>query len=100
MRTIPAALAAATALLPSLALASPEVPDPTDAAASVPVTTAISAFEGYRPYQDGDTPGWQEVNRAVSPSSGGAATKSKAKEAHTGPGTKETHESAHGEAHP
>ncbi|BAO90707.1 uncharacterized protein precursor [Caballeronia cordobensis] len=68
MRTISAALLCAGAVLPSLAHATTVVPDPTDAGASVPSVTMQSAFEGYKSWQDGDAPSWQQLNRAVAPS--------------------------------
>ncbi|SIT48198.1 conserved exported hypothetical protein [Paraburkholderia ribeironis] len=72
MRTISAALICAGAVLPLLAHAATAVPDPTDAAASMPVASASSAFDGYRAYEgsyeDGEAPSWQQLNRAVTPS--------------------------------
>ncbi|MCC8392361.1 hypothetical protein LJ656_07150 [Paraburkholderia sp. MMS20-SJTR3] len=70
MRTITAALVGAGAVLPLLAHAATAVPDPTDAAASVPAVTVQSAFDGYKSWQDGEAPGWQQLNRAVAPSRG------------------------------
>ncbi|CAH2897091.1 MAG: FIG00453955: hypothetical protein [uncultured Paraburkholderia sp.] len=67
MRTISAALLGAGAALSSLAHATTAVPDPTDAAASVPVVIVQSAFDGYKSWQDGDAPSWQQLNRAVAP---------------------------------
>ncbi|MFM0467731.1 hypothetical protein [Paraburkholderia strydomiana] len=67
MRTISAALLGAGAALSSLAHATTAVPDPTDAAASVPVVIVESAFDGYKSWQDGDAPSWQQLNRAVAP---------------------------------
>ncbi|HHX4058133.1 TPA: hypothetical protein ACU967_005954 [Burkholderia contaminans] len=73
MRLIFAALLGAAATLPALVHATTTIPDPTDAAASVPATTVPSAFEGYHPYRDGDGPTWQQLNRAVldKPTKGG-----------------------------
>ena len=70
MRTISAALLGAGAVLPLLAHATTAVPDPTDAGASVPAVTVQSAFDGYKPWQDGEAPSWQQLNRAVAPSPG------------------------------
>lgn len=67
MRTISAALMSAGAVLPLLAHAATPVPNPTDAGASVPAVTVPSAFDGYKPWQDGEAPGWQQLNRAVAP---------------------------------
>jgi hypothetical protein len=68
MRTISAALIGACAVLPLLAHAAAAVPDPTDAGASVPAVTVQSAFDGYKSYQDRESPNWQQLNRAVAPS--------------------------------
>ncbi|HDR8911277.1 TPA: hypothetical protein QDA83_005256 [Burkholderia multivorans] len=65
MRLITAALLSAAAGLPALAHATTTIPDPTDAAASVPAVTIPSAFDGYRPYSDADNPTWQQLNQAV-----------------------------------
>ncbi|MEX3959368.1 hypothetical protein [Trinickia sp. EG282A] len=73
MRTISAALLGAGAALSSLAHATTAVSDPTDAAASAPVVTIHSAFDGYKPWQDGDAPSWQQLNRAVAPTRSTAA---------------------------
>ncbi|MFM0477003.1 hypothetical protein PQR29_21575 [Paraburkholderia strydomiana] len=75
MRTISAALLGAGAALSSLAHATTAVPDPTDAAASVPVVTVQSAFDGYKSWQDGDAPSWQQLNRAVAPTRSTAGIK-------------------------
>nr|WP_245254057.1 hypothetical protein [Paraburkholderia sp. LEh10] len=75
MRTISAALIGAGAVLPLLAHATTAVPDPTDAGASVPAVTVQSAFDGYKSWQDGETPGWQQLNRAVAPGQGKTGTK-------------------------
>ena len=74
MRTISAALLGASAVLPLLAHAT-TLSDPTDAAASVPAVTVQSAFDGYKSWQDGDAPSWQQLNRAVAPSRGKTAAK-------------------------
>lgn len=73
MRLITAALLSAAATLPALVHATTTIPDPTDAAASVPAVTVPSALEGYRPYSDADNPTWQQLNQAVQgkPSMGG-----------------------------
>lgn len=65
MRSITAALLIAAATLPSLARATTTFADPADPSASVPALAAPSAFDGYRPYSDGEGPGWQQLNRAV-----------------------------------
>ena len=65
MRLIIAALLSAAASLPALAHATTTIPDPTDAAASVPAVTVPSVFDGYRPYSDADNPTWQQLNQAV-----------------------------------
>jgi hypothetical protein len=75
MRTISAALLGAGAVLPLLAHATTAVPDPTDTAASVPAVTVQSAFDGYKSWQDGEAPSWQQLNRAVAPSRGVTGTK-------------------------
>ncbi|MGC2041467.1 MAG: hypothetical protein WA692_27880 [Paraburkholderia caledonica] len=75
MRTISAALLGAGAALSSLAHATTAVPDPTDAAASVPVVIVESAFDGYKSWQDGDAPSWQQLNRAVAPTRSTAGIK-------------------------
>ncbi|MGZ2749094.1 hypothetical protein [Burkholderia stagnalis] len=71
MQLILAALLGAAAFLPSFAHATTTTtpPDPADAAAPVPVPAHAvpSAFDGYRPYRDGEGPGWQQLNRAVTP---------------------------------
>lgn len=65
MRLISAALLGAAASLPTLVHATTTIPDPTDAAASIPAISAPSAFDGYRPYNDADNPTWQQLNQAV-----------------------------------
>lgn len=65
MRLISAALLGAAACLPALVHATTTIPDPADAAASVPAITVPSAFEGYHAYRDGDGPSWQQLNRTV-----------------------------------
>ncbi|RQZ14752.1 hypothetical protein DIE15_17350 [Burkholderia sp. Bp9031] len=65
MRLIIAALLGAAALVPPLAPAQTVLPDPADAAASVPDVTATSAFDGYVPYRDDAGPGWKQLNRDV-----------------------------------
>lgn len=70
MRTISTALLSTGAVLPLLAHAAAAIPDPTDAAVSVPAITVQSAFDGYKSWQDGEAPSWQQLNRAVAPSRG------------------------------
>ena len=65
MRMFIAALAGAAALLPALVRATSALPDPTDAAASVPTVSVPSVFADYQPYRDEKAPSWQELNRAV-----------------------------------
>jgi len=65
MRMFIAALSGAAALLPALVHATTALPDPTDAAATVPAVSVPSAFADYQPYRDLKAPGWQELNRAV-----------------------------------
>jgi len=74
MRTISAALLGVGAALPLLAHASTAIPDPTDAAASVPAVAVQSAFDGYKSWQDGEAPSWQQLNRAVAPARGATGT--------------------------
>lgn len=69
MRMSIAALLGAAALLPALVHAT-TLPDPADAAASVPAVSMPSAFADYQPYRDQKAPTWQELNRAVTSSSG------------------------------
>ncbi|WP_272544865.1 hypothetical protein PPH94_019530 [Burkholderia cepacia] len=73
MRLISAALLGAAASLPTLVHATITLPDPTDAAASVPAISAPATFDGYRPYNDADNPTWQQLNQAVQekPAKGG-----------------------------
>ncbi len=70
MRISIAALLSAAALSPALARATAALPDPTDAAASVPAVSVPSAFVDYQPYRDQKAPSWQELNRAAASSSG------------------------------
>ncbi|MFM0732654.1 hypothetical protein PQQ52_19425 [Paraburkholderia sediminicola] len=70
MRMFIAALLSAAALLPALVHATTISPDPTDAAASVPAVSVLSAFADYQPYRDQKAPGWQELNRSVTSSPG------------------------------
>jgi hypothetical protein len=97
MRMFIAALLSAAAVLPALGHATTALPDapkevprpggsalgarpagsplggladPTDAAASVPALSVPSAFADYQPYRDQKAPTWQELNRAVTSSSG------------------------------
>ncbi|MFM0173599.1 hypothetical protein PQR33_30215 [Paraburkholderia sediminicola] len=65
-----AALLSAAALLPTLVHATTTLPDPSDAAASVPAVSVPSAFADYQLYRDQKAPTWQELNRAVTSSSG------------------------------
>jgi hypothetical protein len=64
------ALAGAAALLPTLVHATTPLPDPTDAAASVPTVSVPSVFADYQPYRDQKAPSWLELNRAVTTSPG------------------------------
>ncbi|MDN7621133.1 hypothetical protein QZM39_14910 [Burkholderia cenocepacia] len=90
MRLIIAALMGAAALVPSLAPAQTPLPDPADAAASVPDVTMTSAFDGYRPYRDDAGPGWKQLNRDVTArpakgrATGGAAGNGAAHSMHGG----------------
>ncbi|SKC88731.1 hypothetical protein SAMN05446935_9781 [Burkholderia sp. YR290] len=70
MRMFIAALLSAAALLPALVQATTTLPDPADAAASVPTVSVPSAFADYQPYRDQKAPTWQELNRSVTSSSG------------------------------
>ncbi|EIF32152.1 hypothetical protein BCh11DRAFT_07734 [Burkholderia sp. Ch1-1] len=70
MRMFIAALFSAAAVLPALAHATTTLPDPTDAGASVPAVRVPSAFADYQPYRDQKAPAWQELNWAVTSSSG------------------------------
>lgn len=70
MRMFIAALLSAAALLPALVHATTTLPDPADAAASVPAVSVPSAFADYQPYRDQKAPAWQELNRSVTSSSG------------------------------
>ncbi|WP_126282275.1 hypothetical protein [Burkholderia stagnalis] len=72
-----AALLGAVAFLPPFAHATTTPPDPADAAAPVPAHAVPSAFDGYRPYRDGEGPGWQHLNRAVTEPARRAATPGK-----------------------
>ncbi|RQS71525.1 hypothetical protein DID96_12360 [Burkholderia sp. Bp8963] len=97
MRLIFAALFGAAATLPSLVHATTTIPDPTDAAASVPAITVPSAFDGYQPYRDSDGPTWQQLNRAVmdKPAKGGMKRDAMPKKPTDSTGT---HHSMHGDA--
>ena len=68
MRKISVALLGAAAALPLLAHAATTLPDPADAGASVPPPATSSAFDGYKPWHDGEAPSWQQLNREVAPS--------------------------------
>ncbi|MFM0084795.1 hypothetical protein P0D72_38900 [Paraburkholderia sediminicola] len=70
MRMFIAVLLSAAALLPALVHATTALPDPTDAAASVPAVSVPSAFADYQPYREQKAPTWQELNRAVTSTSG------------------------------
>jgi hypothetical protein len=70
MRTLSAALWSAAAVLPALAHATTPFPDPTDAAASVPAVTVLSAFDGDHPYSDEDTLDWRRLNQAATTARG------------------------------
>jgi hypothetical protein len=69
MRMFISALFSAGALLPTLGHATTALPDPTDAAASVPAVSVPSVFADYHPFQDQKAPTWQELNQAVTSSS-------------------------------
>jgi hypothetical protein len=75
MRMFISALFSAAALLPTLGHATTALPDPTDAAASVPAVSVPSVFADYHPFQDQKAPTWQELNQAVTSSSGMAGMK-------------------------
>ncbi|MGN7984898.1 hypothetical protein [Burkholderia sp. 22313] len=87
MRLIIAALLGAAALVPSLAPAQANFPDPADAAAPVPDVTVTSAFDGYASYRDDAGPGWKQLNRDVMerPAKGWAT--GSAKSGHAMPGS-------------
>ena len=70
MRMFIAALPGAAALLPAFVLATTALPDPTDAAVSVPALSVPSAFADYQPYREQKAPTWQELNRAVTTTPG------------------------------
>ncbi|MFM0509245.1 hypothetical protein PQQ88_30345 [Paraburkholderia caledonica] len=70
MRMFIAALPGAAALLPTLVLATTTLPDPADAAASVPAVSVPSVFADYQPFRDQKAPTWQELNRAVTTTPG------------------------------
>ncbi|MFM0670997.1 hypothetical protein [Paraburkholderia sediminicola] len=72
MRTFIAALLGATACLPTLAHATPILPDPANPAASVPASEAPSALADYRPYREQQAPSWPALNRAVANPAGHA----------------------------
>ncbi|CAB3724233.1 hypothetical protein LMG22037_05032 [Paraburkholderia phenoliruptrix] len=97
MRLISAVLLGAAATLPALVHATTTIAEPADVAAPVPAVTVPSAFEGYQPYQDGDGPTWQQLNRTVMamPPKGGVKHESP-----TGKpaDNKNSHHSMHGEA--
>ncbi|TCW84238.1 hypothetical protein C5O80_14395 [Burkholderia sp. SRS-46] len=94
MRLILAALLGAAAFLPPFAHATTALPDPADAAAPVPAHAAVpSAFDGYRPYRDGEGPGWRQLNRAVTEPARRAATPGKPADA---PHSNHTNHATHG----
>ncbi|MFM0412550.1 MULTISPECIES: hypothetical protein [Paraburkholderia] len=64
------ALLSAAALMPALVHATTTLPDPADAAATVPAVSVSSAFADYQPYRDQKAPTWQELNRAVTSTTG------------------------------
>lgn len=74
MRKISVALLGAAAALPLFAHAATTLPDPADAGASVPPATS-SAFDGYKPWHDGEAPSWQQLNREVAPSQAATGAK-------------------------
>lgn len=96
MRMFIAALPGAAALLPALVLATTALPDPTDAAVSVPVVSVPSAFADYQPYREQKAPTWQELNRAVTSPSGKAGM-SHGQMPSGGSGAKDNEHSAHHE---
>jgi hypothetical protein len=65
-----AALLGAATVLPAFGHATTALPDPTDAAVSVPAVGVPSVFADYQPYRDQKAPTWQELNRAVTSPSG------------------------------
>jgi hypothetical protein len=75
MRKISVALLGAAAALPLLVHAATTLPDPADAGASVPPPATSSAFDGYKPWHDGEAPSWQQLNREVAPSLAASDTK-------------------------
>ena len=97
MRMFIAALLSAAALLPALVHATTTLPDPTDAAASVPAVSVPSAFADYQPYRDQKAPTWQELNRAVTSSSGMKGMSHGAMPAGSTDAKKNEHSSSHEE---
>jgi hypothetical protein len=65
MRIILAALLTAAAAMRSFASEAPSLPDPTDAAASVPAESVPSVTGAYQPFQDKPVASWPELNNAV-----------------------------------
>lgn len=65
MRTFLAALLGAAACVPALVHATLILPDPADAAASVPAADVPSLVAAYQPYRDQPAPSWQSLNGAV-----------------------------------
>lgn len=63
LRTTCFALAACFA--GSAAAQNPARPDPADPKASAPVRPYVSAFEGYRPYDDPEIARWRAVNEEM-----------------------------------
>ncbi|MFM0327847.1 hypothetical protein [Caballeronia glebae] len=67
MRIILAALLAAAAAMPSVASEKPFLPDPTDAAASVPSASVPAIADSYQSFQDKPVGSWRDLNNAVAP---------------------------------
>lgn len=65
MRIILAALLTAAAAMPSFASEAPSLPEPTDAAASVPAESVPSVTGAYQPFRDEPVASWRELNNAV-----------------------------------
>ena len=63
LRTTSLALAACFA--GSTAAQNPARPDPADAKANAPMRPYVSAFEGYRPYDDPEIARWRAVNEEM-----------------------------------
>ncbi|GJH18094.1 hypothetical protein CBA19CS22_16150 [Caballeronia novacaledonica] len=68
MRIILTALLTAAAAMPSFASEKPSLPDPTDAAASVPSASVPPIVGSYQSFKDKPVGSWRELNNAVAPS--------------------------------